>query len=684
MIPGKIGFEVLRNLSQYEYKGAVYPITPRGGEILGLKCYSSILETPGPVDLAVFTLQSKLILPLIGECGKKGVKNIVIISGGFKEVDEKSAEVERKVVKVAHDYGMRIIGPNCIGIFDAESRLDTFFQSHDRMLRPKLGHAAFISQSGTFGCAMLEWTADSAVGINKFVSYGNRCDVDEADLIRYFGEDPEIRVIAAYLESIGDGRKLLEAIKEVLPSKPIVILKAGRTDLGSKAALSHTGNLAGSYVISQTAFRQVGCILANNIEEFFDIVKAFTMQPLARGKRVAMVSNGAGPCVMAIDACKELGLEVGGYSDRTVEKLREELPQHALVGLIVDLTGSATSRDYGVAMEALLGDPQVDLLMPFFVFQDTPLDEDIVEVLPKLKRYGKPIICGASGGPYTLKQSRILEDKDIPIYPTPERTVAAANALVSYGALKRTPHKGITEPTVHLESSKRKVSKAFERVKLERRGVLMEHESKEVLRAYLIPTTREKVAKAAEEAVSFAEDIGYPVVLKVCSPQITHKSEAGGVIIGLKTSEEVSAAFREVMENARKYSPNVEVVGVSVQNMAPPGQEVIVGMIKDAQFGSVLMFGLGGVFAEVLKDVAFRLAPLSRADALEMIREVKGFEILNGLRGREPADLNAIVDTLLKVSKLVEGFPAIREMDINPVLVYRKGAVAVDARIMLE
>jgi 3-hydroxypropionyl-CoA synthetase (ADP-forming) len=431
--PGKIGYEIFRSLSQYDFKGKVYPINPKAHEIFGIKCYPSILDVPDKIDLAVIALPSEIIPKLIEECGQKGVKACVIVSGGFKELGEKYEKIEEETVATAKKYGIRIIGPNCIGIFNSETKIDTFFQSHERMLRPPPGPISFITQSGTFGCTMLEWAAESGLGISRFISYGNRCDIDEADLIRYLGEDPNTKVIAIYVEGFGDGRKFLEAARNVMHRKPIVVLKAGRTELGSKAALSHTGWLAGSYTICEAALRQFGIIIAQNFEELFDMTKALAMQPPAKGKRIAMVTNGAGPCVMAIDECVERKIELATYSEDTVKKLKEILPPFCIIGNPVDLTGSATSNEYKVSMEMLLKDPNVDLLMSFFVFQDTPLDENIVNIVPEMQRYGKPIICCASGGPYTRKQSRTLEEKGVPVYPTPERAVAAAYALIVRG-----------------------------------------------------------------------------------------------------------------------------------------------------------------------------------------------------------------------------------------------------------
>ena len=432
--PGKVGHEILRSLVEGEYKGRVYPVNPRAEEILGVKAYPSVLDIPDTVDLAVIVTPSKVAPRVVEECGRKGVKAIVIVSGGFKEVGREGAEIERRVVEIARSYGMRVIGPNCIGIFDSRTRLDTFFQSRERMVRPPPGPIAFLTQSGTFGCTLLEWAAEDGIGISKFVSYGNRSDVDEADLIEYLGEDPETKVIAIYTESVSDGRKLLKAARNVLPKKPIVILKAGRTEEGSRAALSHTGWLAGSYKVFSAAMRQVGVIEASDMEELYGISKALSMQPSACGPNVAMVTNGAGPCVMAADEISITPLKLAEYSEKTYEGLKRELPPYAQIGNPVDLTGSATSTDYEVALRHLGRDPNVDIIMPFFVFQDTPLDEGIIRVVSDAKRYGKPIVAVAAGGPYTRRQSRRLEREGIPVFQSPRLAVRAALALYLYGS----------------------------------------------------------------------------------------------------------------------------------------------------------------------------------------------------------------------------------------------------------
>jgi 3-hydroxypropionyl-CoA synthetase (ADP-forming) len=428
-IAGKIGHEVLKNIGKYEYKGAVFPINPTSETILDMRAYGSILDVPTPVELAVLTTPAKLAPTIVDECGRKGVKVIVIVSGGFKEAG--SAGIERQTVEAAQKYGIRIIGPNCIGVFDGHSRLDTFFQSHERMMRPKAGSVSFITQSGTFGATILEWAAESNIGISKFVSYGNRCDVDEGDLVEFFGNDPETSLVGVYVEGLDDGRKLYGAARKVTSSKPIVVLKAGKTNLGSNAAKSHTGWLAGSYAVAEAAFRQAGMIVSTDLEDFFDKIKALSMQPLPSKTGLVMVTNGAGPCVMAADQIERLGLSLATLSPTTKSKLTSVLPPYCLVTeTTIDLTGSATSKDYHTALAILAEDPNVGVLMPFFVFSDTPLDENIVNVLGQVAMNGRTMIACASGGPYSRAMSKRVESIKIPVYETGERAVGAVEALI--------------------------------------------------------------------------------------------------------------------------------------------------------------------------------------------------------------------------------------------------------------
>lgn len=437
--PGKIGYEVLKSVLLHGYKGKVYPVNPSKKQVCGLKCYSSVGEIPDIVDLAIFAISPEFVPETLEQCGGKGVKAVIVISGGFKEQGEKGREAERSLIATAKSIGVRVIGPNCMGVFDGFSRLDTFFQPLERMARPGPGPVAFITQSGTFGCTILDWAAEQGIGISRFVSYGNRSDVDEADLLQFLAEDPKTKIIAMYVEGLGDGRKLFNTARRITPLKPVVALKAGRTALGAKTAMTHTGWLAESYRVTKSALKQAGVIEVEGIQQLFDVVKALVKQPLPKGDKIAMITNGAGPCVMASDEIARLGLKLATPCRETLNELRRALPRYCqITGEIVDLTGSATSKDYEAAMELLLSDGNVDALMVFFVFADAPLDESVLETVPKMMKYGKPIIGCASGGVYARRMSRALESKGIPVYETPERAVAATYALVKQSMVSRT------------------------------------------------------------------------------------------------------------------------------------------------------------------------------------------------------------------------------------------------------
>ncbi|MCS7386985.1 MAG: CoA-binding protein [archaeon GB-1867-005] len=430
--PGKIGHEILRSLIESGFKGKVYPVNPKYDEVLGLKCYGSVLEIPDKVDLAVFAIPARLVPRVADECGRKGVKAMVVVSGGFREAGDKGEKLQEQLVSTAEKYGMRVIGPNCIGIYNPYTGIDTFFQSHERMIRPPPGSIAFLTQSGTYGCTVLEWLAQEGIGVSKFVSYGNMADVDEAELISYLAEDPKTSLIAFYMESIKSGRRFIEAAAKASAKKPIVVLKSGRTRAGIKAALFHTGRMAGRYEIVKAALRKAKVIQVETIEELYDAMKILAMAPPPRGEGMAMITNGAGPCVMAADAAEQYGVKLATYAEETIEKLRSRLPPYALIGNPVDLTGSATTKDYLNAGEALLEDPNVNILALFFVFQDTPLEDEVVYEVAKLRKYGKPIVAMAAGGPYTHRQIKKLQENGIPTFPTPERLVKAVKHFTTY------------------------------------------------------------------------------------------------------------------------------------------------------------------------------------------------------------------------------------------------------------
>ncbi len=674
--PGKIGHELVRNISQYQFKGKVYPINPNAEAILGLKCYPSINAVQEKIDLAVYVAGSNILPELVEEAGRKGVKNAIIVSGGFKEMGEDKALYEDQLVATAHEYGMRIIGPNCIGVFDSTSRLDTFFYPHDRMIRPTPGGVSFVTQSGTFGLTFLEWATNSRLGMRRLVSLGNRCDVNEIDMVRYLGRDPFTKVIALHLESISDGRQLFKEAREVTARKPIVALKTGRVE-GSKAAKSHTGAITGSYQVCKSLFKSSGMILAESFEELFDLSKAIEKQPVARGRNLTIVTNAAGPSVAAADLCHELGLKIVDFSKGILTKLVSSLPSYAVIGEYVDLTGSATTEDYQKTFQIVLEEPQIDAILNFVVFLNPPLSSDVVNVIAEVQRQAKPIVCWATGGDFSQQLIKKLEEAGVPTYPTTERAIRAIQGLIEAGKTRKwhAPDK--------LPARRDLVNQIFKNALFDGHDMLTEVESKDVLRDYGIKTTIEYIAKTAPEASSCASKLGFPVVMKVLSPDITHKSDVGGVMTNVRNSEEASETFNQIIQNVKGKKPEATIDGVLIENQLEAGVEVIVGSTVDRDFGTVVAFGLGGLFVEAFQDLTYGLAPLSEEEALSMISNTKAAKLLAGIRGQPPADLKSLANLIMRASFLAFEQP-IAEMDLNPVIVSANECAVADARIRIR
>jgi acetyl coenzyme A synthetase (ADP forming)-like protein len=674
--PGKIGHELVRNISQYQFKGKVYPINPNAEAILGLKCYPSINAVQEKIDLAVYVAASNILPDLVEEAGRKGVKNAIIVSGGFKEMGEDKALYEDQLVATTHKYGMRIIGPNCIGVFDSTSRLDTFFYPHDRMIRPTPGGVSFVTQSGTFGLTFLEWATNSRLGMRRLVSLGNRCDVNEIDMVRYLGRDPLTKVIALHLESISDGRQLFKEAREVTTRKPIVALKTGRVE-GSKAAKSHTGAITGSYQVCKSLLKSSGMILAESFEELFDLSKAIEKQPVARGRNLTIVTNAAGPSVAAADLCHESGLKIVDFSKGILNKLVSSLPSYAVIGEYVDLTGSATTEDYQKTFQIVLEEDSIDAIVNFVVFLNPPLSSGVVNIIAEVQRQGKPIVCWATGGDFSQQLINKLEEAGVPTYPTTERVIRAIQGLIEAGKTRKW-HAPDTVP-----ARRDLANEIFTNALSDDHDMLTEVESKDILRDYGIKTTTEYVAKTASEASSLATKLGFPVVMKVLSVDITHKSDVGGVMTNVRNSEEAFDTFNQIIQNVKGKKPEATIDGVLIENQLAPGVEVIVGSTVDRDFGTVVAFGLGGLFVEAFQDLTYGLAPLSEEEALSMISNTKAAKLLAGIRGQPPADLKSLANLIMRASFLAFEQP-IAEMDLNPVIVSADECTVADARIRIK
>jgi len=679
--PGKVGYVLANNLLKSGYDKPVYLINVRGGEILGREAYRSISDIPGEVELAVISIPAAYVLDTVVECGEKGVKALIIISAGFKETGHEGAELERKIVETAHKYGMRIQGPNCLGAINTHVPFDLSFAS----TLPKKGSIGFITQSGALGTAILDWIIAEEIGFGSIVSLGNKADLDEVDFIEAMAEDPNIKVILLYLESIERGRKFLEVATEVVKHKPILVVKGGTSSAGAKAAGSHTGALVGSFLAYQKAFDKAGVILSESMEDLFNYAVAFTEQSLPADEGIVIVTNAGGPGILSTDLIESLGLKMAPLSDETKQYLRANLPAAAAVGNPVDILGDALPDRYAVALEASLKDPNVHsvvvLLTPQAMTDSLATAKYVVDIS---RRYPeKPVISVFMGGNWVAKATDYLKDNEIPCFNFPEKGIKTLNALYQYARHLRLPE---LEPPEYDDIDKKTVRKIFDGAKADGRHVLFPHEAAQVIKSYGIPAPGSGLATTADEAVKYAEEMGYPVVMKVVSPDIMHKTDIGGVELNLVNSNMVRIAFEEIMRKSRKAQPLAKIYGITVDKMVPKGREMIIGMSRDPQFGPMVMFGLGGIYVNYLKDVAFRLAPMNEREAQQMMEETRSYSMLKGVRGEAPADIDALREAILRVGHLVWDFPDLKDLDINPIFVYEKGkgCSALDVKITLS
>ncbi len=676
--PKGLGGSVLNNILTAGYSGPVFPINPKATEIAGLRAYPSVTDVPDAVDLAVVTTPAKFVPQIVDECGRKGVRGIIVISAGFREVGPEGRKMEREVTDTAARYGMRVIGPNVLGVVDTFAPVNATFAA----VMPRQGRTAFMSQSGALMSAILDWSLGEDFGFSSMVSLGNKADVDEIDLLQYWVDDENTRVILGYLEGIADGPRFIQTAKKVTKKKPVLLIKSGTTAAGQRAVSSHTGTLAGSDAAYKAAFAQCGVIRATSVQELFDYAFAFANQPVPLGGNVAVVTNAGGPGIMASDAAERLGLRIAGLSADTTQKLQSALPPQASAHNPVDVLGDALADRYATALDLVLHDPNVHsvlvLLTPQVMTDSTNTAKAVSEVA---KRYDKPVLASFMGAAEVNEGVSILSANGIPNYPFPERAMEALAAMVRYRRWLDSPE--LTIPT--FEVNRAAVSNLFNRFRNEGRLTLGEVEGRSVLEAYGIRIPKGDLARNATEAGRLAARVGFPVVMKIASPDILHKSDVGGVMMGLNSVQEVEHGFHTMVSRVRTRMPDADIWGVNIAEMIPKGREVIIGMNRDPQFGPLLMFGLGGIYVEVLKDVSFRVAPINERSARNMMSEIRSYQLLLGARGEPPADLEAARDCLMRVSQLVTDFPEILELDINPLVLMAegKGAIALDARLTL-
>ncbi|NLA61126.1 MAG: acetate--CoA ligase [Firmicutes bacterium] len=679
--PGKIGYAVIENIKASGYTGEVYPINPREQEIAGYKAYPNIRDVGKPIDVAVFCVPAAASLQVAEDCGQAGVKHLIVITAGFKEIGGEGKKLEEDLVKIARKYGMRITGPNNLGVMDTHTPINATF-AKDFALK---GNIAFISQSGALCVAILDWSLQRGLGFSQFISVGNKADLNEADFIEAAAEDPNTKVICLYLEDVVNGDRFIEAARKATQRVPVIVFKSGITAAGAQAASSHTGALAGSNTAYDAAFRHAGVIRAKTMTELFDLAIAFTTQPVPRGKNTVVVTNSGGPGIVASDAVETNGLEMARFTEETHKELAEKLPPTANIHNPVDVVGDAHADRYKIALDTTLKDPNVDaavvLLSPTAVLDIAEAAQITIDAAKE--HPDKAVVASFMGGAKVEAGVKLLNANGIPTYPFPEPAVATLRGMIEYGKLRKEVASS-TEWTFD-DVDKEGVKAIFQKVRADGRDLLLGPEAAEVAELYKIPAAPSKLAADAETAVSAAEAIGYPVVMKIASPDIMHKTDIGGVKVGLNTKEEVVEAFNTILETAKKAEPNARIYGVEVQKMMPKGDEIIIGMAKDPTFGPMIAFGSGGILVNLLQDASFRLAKgLAKSEIEEMITETKAYTLLKGFRGAPPDDIPALVEAIGRVAQLCRDFDEIAELDVNPVFAYPKGLSALDVKIRLK
>jgi acyl-CoA synthetase (NDP forming) len=652
---GKIGYELIRQILDGGFPG-VFAINPKAQGAFGVPGFRAVSEIGRPVDLAVIASPGPTVPAVLEDCGQVGIQAVVVISSGFSEVGNEAGEEE--IRRIACRYRMRVVGPNCAGIVNTHHKLFASIET-----RPPKGEVAFISQSGALGGAVLSWAEEQGMGISKFLSYGNRVDLDEIDLLPYLAEDPETRVAALYVESIAAGRPFLDAVREFTRRKPLVVIKSGRSQSGQRATLSHTGSMAGSDAVCDAALRSCGALRVSSVEEMFDLCKGFVKLPPIRGRRVAIVTNSGGPGVLAADRAEDVGLEISEPSPRLGERLRQFLPGHCALRNPIDLTVEGTEAGYRETLLATLEEYDAALALDV----STPYMDTVAlarGVCDAAERAAKPIVVNFMAGRIVANAIAYLNERGTPNYATGERAVAVLARMADYETYK-TRHR--TRPEAPGEERR-----------LPSGGRMLEPEAMTWLRENGMPTPEFRFAADVEQSVQGCREIGYPVAIKVVSPDILHKSEFGGVALNVRDETAATAAFEAV----RKSAAGKDFRGVVIYPMVNDAQEVLMGITRDPQFGPVVAFGLGGIYTEILRDISLRIAPVDRADAEAMIREIRSFRILEGVRGQAPCDLDALAETLANFSRLPFLYPEITEIDLNPVFVLSKGLVVGDVRVI--
>ena len=665
---GSVGATITSNIMN-GFKGTVYPISPTRETVFYKKAYKSVLDVPKSIDLAVIVIKNTLVAPVLEECGKKKIKGVIIITAGFKEVDEEGAKREQQVKDIAKKYNIQVIGPNCLGVMNLDPK--TMMNSTFLKVTPKSGKIALVSQSGAICAALVEDASAQGIGFSAVVSLGNKAAMSEVDVLKILANHKQTEVIVMYLEDMGDGQEFLKVCKNITKKlkKPVLVLKSGRSPEGAKAAMSHTGALMGSDEIYDALLKQSGAIRVDTMEELFDYATAFSKQPLPSKGDLVIVSNAGGPAIISTDACSKAKIKMADITSIR-KQIDEVIPPWGSSRNPVDIVGDADFNRFNNVLDRVLKHPKVGSVISMCTPSGTLDYDKLAEVIVDMsKKYKKTMLASLMGLDEGITNREILAAGNVPYYTYAEGAIRTLAAMIRFSNwVKSSPGK-ITKFKVN----KAKAKKIFDKVKKEKRPNLLEEEGQEVLKAYGLPLPKSALAKNESEAVKIAKKIGYPVVMKIASPQIIHKSDAGGVKVNLTNDSEVKDAFKTIVKNAKKYNKKAEIKGVLIVEMVKGGKELIIGSKLEPGFGPVIMLGMGGIYVEVLKDVTFKLAPVTDKEADDMISSIKTQKLLQGVRGEKPSDIAKLSECIQRLSQLVSDFKEIKELDMNPVLVMEKG-----------
>ncbi len=675
--PQKVGHTIVDNLSRFDFRGKIFPVNPSGGTILDLKAYASVEDIEDDVDLAVIAIPAKGVPAVLRRCIGKGVKSAIIISAGFKETGSEGTALEEELKEIAREGRIRILGPNCLGVINTALNMNATFA---KWMLPR-GRISFFSQSGALGVAILDWAIGNRIGFSKFISLGNKVDLNETDFIEYLMDDPETDIILGYIEDVVEGERFIRVAGEATLKKPVILVKSGGTQAGARAASSHTGALAGSDEAFGAAFTQTGIIRAGGVRELFEIARVFLPGKIPAGDRLVVVTNAGGPGIIAADTAERRGLKLPFLKKAAIERLADRLPRNASLYNPVDVIGDATSERYRVVLDEVTGGDDFDGIVIILTPQAvTDVEKTAETVISSSRKTEKPLVTCFMGEQSVRNAVERLNSSGVPNYSYPEDAVNSYRRLVDYSEWRRKDRGAV--PSVR--GDRKKAGELIRRALLEGHQALGEEEARECLGAYGFTFPKRAFAGDKESAARAAAEIGFPVVMKISSPDILHKTDLGGVRLGINSPDEAEEAFIEITSRVKRRMPGALIRGVNIYEMVSGGKEVIVGITHDRTFGHMLMFGLGGIYVEALRDVSFRIVPATDVDMREMIEEIRTFSLLSGVRGEEPVDIEAVEDALARLNQLVTDFPEVEELDINPLIVRSKGAVALDARIIIH